>query len=69
MGFFDEPFILPTTASYLKKGKKRYKLTYLLNRNRHTVLENKFMVTRSEEWLGGIDWEFGIDMCILLHLK
>ena len=66
MGFFDEPLSCPPQPLIKKKKKKkRYKLTYLLNRNRHTVLENKFMVTRSEEWLGGIDWEFGIDMYIL----
>ena len=27
------------------------------------------MATRGEEWGGGIDWEFGIDMYTLLYLK
>ena len=36
--------------------KKRYKLPYLQNRNRHT---------ENDLWLqGGIDWEFEIDIAI-----
>ena len=37
--------------------------------HRLTALENKLMVTRGEAWWGGIDWEFGIDMYTLIHLK
>ena len=32
-------------------------------------LENELMVSRQEEWEGGIDWEFGMDMYTLLYLK
>ena len=27
------------------------------------------MVIRGDRLLGGIDWEFGIDMCTVLYLK
>ena len=52
----------------VKKKKKRYKWTYLQNRNRFT--ENEFMVGyqhgRGE---GEIDWEFENDMYKPLYLK
>ena len=32
----------------LKKKKKRYKRTYIQNRNRPTGIENKFMVSKGE---------------------
>ena len=32
--------------------KKKYKRTYLQNRNRLTDTENKFMVTKGERWWG-----------------
>ena len=35
------------------KKKKKYKWTYLQNRNRLTDLENEFMVTRGEVSQGG----------------
>ena len=42
----------------------------LQNRNRITDLENKLMVTKGERLAGGcINWEFGIDIYILLYLK
>ena len=39
----------------------------LQNRNRPTNLEKELMFTRGR--VGGIDWEFGIDICTLLYLK
>ena len=41
----------------------------LQNRNRLTDLVNELIVTMGEGELGGRDWEFGIDMYILLYLK
>ena len=43
------------------KNKKRYKLTYLQNRNRVTDVENKLMVTRGQRG-GGINWRIRIDI-------
>ena len=40
--------------------KKRYKLTYLQNRNRLIDIENKFMVTKREESGGVINQELGM---------
>ena len=40
----------------------------LYTKQKHTGLENKFMVTGAGQG-GGIDWEFGIDMYTLLYLK
>ena len=37
------------------------------NRNRVTNVENKLMVTR--RWGGGINWEIGMDIYILLYIK
>ena len=36
----------------------------LQNRNRLTDLENELMATR-----GGMDWEFGVSRCKLLHIE
>ena len=41
-------------------------MIYLQNRNRLTNLEKEFMVTWRKRQL---DWDFGIDMYILLYLK
>ena len=43
----------------------------LQNRNRLADLEKELMGTGvgRKGWWGGIDWEFGIDMCTLLYLK
>ena len=47
-----------------------YKCAYLQNSNRLMYLKKKLMVTRGGGGRGeGIDWEFGIDMSILLYLK
>ena len=45
--------------------KRRYKWTYLQNRNRPTYMENKFMVTK-EEAEESIISEVGIDICTVL---
>lgn len=44
----------------------QYEMIYLQNRNRLTNLEKEFMVTWRKR---GLDWDFGIDMYILLYLK
>ena len=41
----------------------------LQNRNRLTEKELMSTGIGRKGWLGGIDWEFGIDMCTLLYLK
>ena len=42
-------------------------LKWLLNRNRLTDIENKFMVTKGES--GGGNWEFGINRYTRLYIK
>ena len=49
--------------------KKKYKWTYLQNRNKLTVLKKNLLVTRGEGLGEGIVREFGIDMYTLLYLK
>ena len=44
-----------------------HKQTYLLNRNRHTNIENRLVVAKGGG-RGGMDWEFGISRCKLLHI-
>ena len=39
--------------TYMWNVKKRYKWTYLQNRNRLIDIENKLMVTKGESWGGG----------------
>ena len=34
-----------------------------------TDLENKLMVTRGRDGVGGIYWEFGVDMSTLMYIK
>ena len=55
--------------SKAKKEKKRYKWTYLQNRNRLTDIENKLMVTNGKRKGEGINWEFGIKIYTLLYIK
>ena len=43
-------------------------LLYKTETESQTQIRN-LMVTWTEEWRGGIDWEFGIDMYTLLYLK
>ena len=40
---------------YVGSNKKLYKRTYLQNRNKHTDVKIKFMVTKEETWEGGIN--------------
>ena len=37
--------------------------------NRHTDVEKNVWTPRGEAGVGGIDWEFGIDMYTWLYLK
>ena len=50
------------------KSKIQPKWTYLWNRNRLTVIENRLVVAK-EEWEGGMDWEFGVSRCKLLYTE
>ena len=54
--------------AYMRNLKKRYKWTYLQNRNRPTDIENKLVVTKGEAG-GGINLEFGINIYTLLYIK
>ena len=56
-----------TNIIYMWNLKKRYKWTYLQNRNRLTDIEDKLMVTKEEK--GGINEEFGIKIYTLLYIK
>jgi hypothetical protein len=47
---------------------KRYKQTYLQNRNRVTNVENKLMITRGKWGRRGIKWEIRIALSTLLHI-
>ena len=49
------------------ESRKGYKLTYLQNRNRVTDVENKHGYHGASR--GGINWEAGVDICILLYIK
>ena len=49
------------------KSKIWLKWTYLQNRNRLIDTENRLMVAK--EAGRGINWEFGVDRCKLLHLE
>ena len=49
------------------ESKKGYIRNYLQNRNRLISFE-KLMVTRGGGG-GGMDWEFGVSRCPLLHLE
>ena len=49
--------------------KKRYKRTYLQNRNRLTDIENRLVFAKGEGGGRGTEWEFGVSRCKLLHLE
>ena len=51
------------------KQTKKYKSTYLQNRNRLTDIENKFVHTKRERGGGGIHEEYGIKRYIPLYIK
>ena len=46
----------------MQNYKKRYKITYLQNRNTFTDLKNKTYCNKGEGWRERMDWEFGTDM-------
>ena len=46
-----------------------HKLTYLWNRNRLTDIENRFVVAKGKSGTRGMDWEFGVSRCKLLHIE
>jgi len=52
--------------TYMWNLKKKYKWTYIQNRNRLTDVE-KLMVTRRQEW-GEVNCQTGIDIHTLLHI-
>ena len=47
--------------------KTRHKCTYLQNRNRLVDIENRLVVAKGERGGRGMDWEFGVGRCKLLH--
>ena len=49
--------------------KIQHKWNYLQKRNRLTDLENRFAIAKGEEGGSGMDKEFGIGRCKLLHLE
>ena len=71
-------FLFSCSISLLFKGKDYVALihqyifsdqNFWLHRRIQKDLENELMFMRGEGLGGGIDWEFGIDMYILLYLK
>ena len=47
----------------------QHKWTYQQNRNRLTDLENRFVIARKHRGWSGMNWEFGVGRCKLLHLE
>ena len=43
--------------------------THTHTTERHIDSETELMLTRGKKIGGGIDWEFGVDMYMLLYLK
>ena len=70
---------MPSKISQTEKNKyvilliygirKRYKGTYLQNRNRPTDTENKLMVTKEERGGGGVNKEVGVNLYTLVYIK
>ena len=75
----DQEIILLSKISQTEKNKyvilliygirKRYKGTYLQNRNRPTDTENKLMVTKEERGGGGVNKEVGVNIYTLVYIK
>jgi len=75
----DLEIIMPSKISQTEKNKyvilliygirKRYKGTYLQNRNRPTDTENKLMVTKEERGGGGVNKEVGVNIYTLVYIK
>ena len=60
---------LREVSKVLVESEVQHKGTYIGNRNRLTDIENRFVVTKGE-WEGsGMDQEFGVSRCKLLHLE
>ena len=57
----------------IKKKKNNNKIwqkpTYLRNRDRLIDIENRFVVPKWEGVRRGMDWEFEVSRCKLLHLE
>ena len=51
------------------ESKVWYKWTYLQNKKQVSNIENRFVVARGEGGRSGMDWEFGVGRCKLLHLE
>ena len=51
------------------ESKIWHKLTNLQNRNRLTDMENRLVVVKGDGGWRGMDWEFGVSKCKLLHLE
>ena len=64
----DREIQIPHDITYVE-SKIWHRWTYLWNRNRLTDLENELVVTSGEGCSRRTDWEFGIGMYTLLHLK
>lgn len=54
---------------YVESKQKRYKCTYLQNRNRLTDFESKLWLPKGKGGGVGMDWGLGIGMCQLLHTE
>ena len=53
----------------LKYNTNEIRNNYLENRNRLTDIENRFVVAKGKVGGSGMDWEFGVSRCKLLHLE
>ena len=51
------------------ESKIWHKRTYLQNRNRLTDIENRLVVAKGSGKGRGVNWEFGVSRCQLLHLE
>ena len=49
------------------QSKTWHKWSYLQNRNRLTNIENRLVVAKGEWGERGMNWEFGVSRCKLLH--
>ena len=46
-----------------------HKWTYIQKRNKLMYLENRLVIAKEEREGVGMDWEFGVSRCKLLHLE
>lgn len=53
----------------MEANKRLYKGTCSQNRNRHRDFKTRLTVTKGETLGGGMDWEVGIDIYILLYME